>query len=314
MTAGVLPHATRAPARRRRPRHLGGYLLILPSVIVIGAVLGYPLVKLGILSFQKYGIHEIYTGTTTWVGFDNYRHLLGNSEFWHVLLRTAVFAAVNVGLTLLIGTGMALLMERVSRWMRVLFTTGLVLVWAMPVVVAVTVWQWMVDQQFGVFNWLLSSLGWHSMAHHNWFENPVEGLGVITAVVVWGALPFVVLTLYAGLTQVPKELTEAARIDGADAFAVFRHVTFPILKPLFIILTSLSVIWDFGVFTQVFLMRNARPEPDYYLMNVYAYEKAFGISEYGEGATVAVVIVLVLLAATVFYIRQMVRIGEVGSA
>ena len=89
---------------------------------------------------------------------------------------------------------------------------------------------------------------------------------MIAAIVVWGAIPFVAITLYAGLTQVPRELVEAASIDGANAFRIFRDITLPILKPIFVILTSLSVIWNFQVFTQIWIIRNARPEADYFLM------------------------------------------------
>ena len=113
----------------------------------------------------------------------------------------------------------------------------------------------------------------------------------------------------AGLAQVPGELLEAASIDGARPWRAFRDVTFPILKPIFIILTSLSIIWDFQVFNQPYLLRFQRPEPDYYLMSIYAYERAYG-GNYGLGASIALVMVLLMLAVTFFYIRQMVRIGE----
>ena len=134
---------------------------------------------------------------------------------------------------------------------------------------------------------------------------------MITSLIVWGAIPFVAITVYAGLTQVPGELLEAAQIDGSGAFRRFRDVTFPILKPIFVILASLSIIWDFQVFTQPFLLRLQRPDPDYWLMSIYAYEKSFGISQYGLGSAIALVMLLLMLGVTFFYIRQMVRIGEV---
>jgi N,N'-diacetylchitobiose transport system permease protein len=134
---------------------------------------------------------------------------------------------------------------------------------------------------------------------------------VITSLIVWGAVPFVAITIFAGLTQVPGELLEAAEIDGSGAFKRFRDVTFPILKPIFVILTSLSIIWDFQVFTQPFLLRMQRPDPDYWLMSIYAYEKSFGISQYGLGSAIALVMLVIMVFVTFFYIRQMIRIGEV---
>jgi len=218
---------------------------------------------------------------------------------------------VNVGLTMVVGTLIAILLSKVGRFMRTLLTTGLVLAWSVPVVVAVQLWLWMTDYENGVVNYLFTKLGFGNFVQHDWFANSIEGFGVITALIVWGAIPFVAITVYAGLTQVPGELLEAAEIDGAGGFARFRDITFPILKPIFVILTSLSIIWDFQVFAQPFLLRYGRPNPDYFLMSVYAYERSFGISQYGLGSAIALTMVLLLLGVTFFYIRQMVRIGEV---
>jgi N,N'-diacetylchitobiose transport system permease protein len=222
-----------------------------------------------------------------------------------------VFTADAVALTMLFGTVIALLLARLGGFMRMLLTTGLVLVWAMPVVVAVNIWVWMFDFEFGVFNWALTELGVGDYVNHDWFENSTTGLAIIMAVVVWGAIPFVAITIYAGLTQVPRELVEAASIDGSGPFRIFRDITFPLLKPIFVILASLSIIWDFQVFNQVWIMRGNDPSSDYYLMSVYAFVESFKLSEYGFGAAIALVMVAIMFCITFVYIRQMVRIGEV---
>ena len=286
------------------------YLLVVPALFVIVAVLGYPLYRLFTLSFQQYGLFELIRHEGTWVGLDNYRTILGDHQFWTVLLRTILFTAVTVALTMLFGTLIALLLARLGAFMRLLITTALVLAWAMPPVVAVNIWSWMVDYEFGVLNWTLARIGLERYDHHDWFANPWEGFAVITAIVVWGAVPFVTITIYAGLTQVSRELVEAAAIDGAGPVRSFRDITLPILKPIFVILASLSVIWNFPVFTQIWIIRNARPEEDYFLMSIYSFVESFGKSEYGYGSAIAVVTVLTLIAVTFFYIRQMVRIGE----
>lgn len=306
----LVPARRRSPLRTRIARTAPPYLLLLPAIAVIGAVLGYPLYKLVVLSFQHYGLFELLRHQGTWVGFDNYTTILHDAEFWRVLLRTIVFTAVNVGLTMLLATLIALLLARLGSFMRVLLSAGLVLVWAMPPVVSVNIWNWMVDYEFGVLNWTLTKLGVGNFLHHDWFENPVSGLLVVTAIVVWGAIPFVAITLYAGLTQVPRDLVEAAEIDGANALKVFRDITFPILKPVFVICASLSVIWDFQVFSQIWILRNARPESGYWLMAVYSFVTSFSVSQYGLGSAIALVMVLIMLGVTFVYIRQMVRIGE----
>src|SRR5437879_10721448 len=108
----------------------------------------------------------------------------------------------------------------------------------------------MFDYEFGIVNWFLTRIGAGDYIHHNWFENPVQGFAVITIIVVWGAIPFLALTLYAGLTQVPRELVEAAQIDGARPWQVFTNVTLPIVRPLFIILFCLSTNWVYTVLYQ----------------------------------------------------------------
>jgi N,N'-diacetylchitobiose transport system permease protein len=194
--------------------------------------------------------------------------------------------------------------------MRVLFTAGLIFVWAMPVVVAVAVWSWMVDYEFGVANWLLTELGVGNFNHHDWFANTWTGWTIITLLVVWGAIPFVALMVYAGLTQVPQELVEAASTDGASPARVFRDVTMPLLKPIFVILVSLSIIWDFQVFNQIWILRNAQPEPQYFTMSIYAFTTSFQQSDYGLGSAIALVMVAILLVVSFVYIRQMVKIGD----
>jgi N,N'-diacetylchitobiose transport system permease protein len=175
----------------------------------------------------------------------------------------------------------------------------------------VNIFYWMVDYEFGVLNWVLTELHVGDFEQHDWFANPWSGFAVIGAVIVWAAIPFVAITVYAGLTQVPRELLEAAAMDGAGSVRSFRDITMPILKPVFVILISLSIIWDFRVFDQIWIMRDQRPGADYYTMSIYAFFEAFKVSQYGLGAAIAVVMVLIMCVVTVFYIRQMVRIGEV---
>ena len=303
------------PARRRRRvrpgRAVSPYLLLLPALAVIVAVLGYPLYRLVALSFQEYGLAELIAREGRWIGLDNYETILGDRRFWTVLGRTVAFTAVTVGLTMVLGTLIALLLARLGTFMRLLITTGLVLVWSMPPVVSVNIWSWMVDYEFGVLNWGLAELGLDYFARHDWFVNPIEGFAVITAIVVWGAIPFVAITIFAGLTQVSGEMVEAASIDGAGAFRIFRDITLPILKPIFVILASLSVIWNFQVFSQIWIIRNARPEEHYFLLSIYSFVESFNASRYGLGSAIALVMVLAMLCVTFVYIRQMVRIGEI---
>ncbi len=297
--------------RQRIGRAAAPYALLTPAAAAIGVILAYPMYLLVRMSFQKYGLFELIRHKGRWIGTANYGHIFQDAEFWRVVLRTVAFTAVCVSLTMVLGTAIALLLVQVGRLMRVALTTGLVLVWAVPVIVAVDIWRWMVDYEFGVANWTLTTLHLGDFVRHDWFANPWTGFGVFTALIVWGAIPFVTITVYAGLAQVPEELLEAAAIDGARPWAVFREVTFPLLMPIFVILTSLSIIWDFQVFQQIWVMLDARPSTDYYTMAIYAFHQSFQISEYGLGAAIAAVMVLFMFLATLVYLRQMLRAGDV---
>jgi N,N'-diacetylchitobiose transport system permease protein len=281
-------------------------------IVVITAILAYPLYKLVTLSFQKYGLFELIQRKGTWIGLDNYESVLTDEIFWRVLLRTVLFTAATVGLTMVIGTLIAFLLTRVSPWVRVLLSAALILAWSMPAVVAVQVWFWMTNFQNGILNYILTEAGVGDYMQHDWYETTFSKLAMVSLLIVWGAIPFVVITVYAGLAQVPRELVEAAEIDGAGPVRVFRDVTFPILRPIFLILTSLSIIWDVGVFTQPYLLIGAsHVDPTNYIMGVYVFIEGYAHSDFGRGAAISLILLLVVAALSVFYVRRMVKMGEV---
>jgi N,N'-diacetylchitobiose transport system permease protein len=279
---------------------------VAPSILVVGAVLAYPLYELVRVSFQHYGLFELIRRHGQWIGLHNYGSVLHDSVFWHTLERTIVFTIANVTLTMVLGTLIALLMTHVGAIVRVLLGIALMLVWAMPPVVGVQVWYWMTNYQNGVVNYALG------LGQHDWYATPFSQLALVTTLVVWGALPFVVVTVFAGLSQVPGELVEAAAVDGARPWRVFRDVTFPILKPIFLILTSLSIIWDFGVFTQpLLLIGREHVDHSNYLMGIYLFEEGYAKSEFGRGAAISVLMLFMVAVLSIFYVRRMVKMGEV---
>jgi N,N'-diacetylchitobiose transport system permease protein len=311
VTAPVRAAGPVAPGRRRRP--VGSalpYGLVLPSILLLVGLLAYPLVVLVRASFQKLDLRQLIRRETVWVGLDNYSTILTDREFWAVTIRTLVFAVVCVGLTMIAGTLVALLMRRLGRPMRLLVSAGLLLAWATPPVSAATVFRWLFDEQYGVVNWAVTALTPVDWSQHSWFAAQLPAFSVIVLCVVWQAVPFVALTLYAGLTTIPEGVLEAARIDGAGPWRTFWAVTGPMLKPVFLILTSLSVIWDLKVFTQVYVITRGGPDRQTVLMNLYTYNQGFGVSRFGLASAAAVIMVLLTLAVTVWYVRMMIRVGE----
>ena len=268
-------------------------------------MLGYPLVRLGTMSLQEYGLPQVFGQPAPWVGFANFRAILEDPYFWTVLWRTLIFCFVNVALTMVLGVLIGLLLEALGKGMRLLVSVSLIIAWAMPALTATIVWQWMFDTEYGLVNWALGRQG------ESWWANQLTFFMVATIIVVWMGIPFIAFTVYAGLTQVPGEIIEAARIDGARFRDIFRYVSFPALKPILLILTSLSVIWDFRVFTQIYVLQKAGGiTRDTNLLGVFAYRISIGENRFDIGAAVAVVMVLITVILTMVYLRAMLRQEE----
>jgi N,N'-diacetylchitobiose transport system permease protein len=306
------PRTSDAPVAARRGRRLGTvllpYWLLAPATLVLGLVLVYPLFRLVELSLQKFGLRQQFGAPADFAGLDNYTRVLGDQQFWTVLGRTVAFCAETVVLTLTVGMLVALLVQRVGRLMRLAMITSLLLAWAMPPLSSTIVWQWMFDTQFGLVNWLLTTLGVGNYDNHSWLSNSVSFYFVATLVVVWMGVPFIAFTLYAGLTQVPRDLIEAAQLDGAGALKRFRYVVVPMLKPILLILTALSVLWNFRVFTQIYVLQKAGGvSRDTNVLGIYAYRISIGESRFDVGAALAVLMVIIMLLFSLLYLRQMTK-------
>ncbi|MEU1463129.1 sugar ABC transporter permease [Streptomyces sp. NPDC005727] len=286
------------------------YLLLLPALLATLILLGWPLVKNGMLSFQNLNPRQLIQHLTEWNGGDNYKEVLSGPDFWHVVERSVVFTAVNVVLIMLFGTLTGLLLARLGKKMRLLLLLGLVLAWAMPVIAATTVYQWLFAQRYGVVNWVLDKLGWHSMADYNWFGSQLSTFSVITLLIVWQSIPFVAINLYAATTTIPRELYEAASLDGAGAWKSFTSVTFPFLRPFLYATTFLEVIWVFKAFPQIFAINEGGPDHLTETLPIYAFVEGVGNQHFGVGAAISFLTILVLLVITSYYLRMVLKQEE----
>jgi N,N'-diacetylchitobiose transport system permease protein len=297
-------------SRRTLLNRLAPWLLLTPATAVLLVLTGYPLVKLVITSTQRYGREQVFGAPPEFVGLDNYRTVLTDRVFWDVLQRSVLFCLANVVLTMTLGMLVALLINRLGRAMRLLVTVGLLMAWAMPALTAIVIWSWMFDSQYGVVNSLLTSLGL-DYAGHSWLIDPLSFFGVATLVITWQSVPFVAFTLYAALTQVPDDVMEAAQLDGTSAWQRFRLVVVPFIRPVLLIVTVLQVIWDLRVFTQIFALQDSGGIAEKTnTIGVYIYQVGVAQGRFDVGSAIAVLMVVIMLAASFVYVRQIVRTEE----
>ncbi|WKU49289.1 sugar ABC transporter permease [Streptomyces sp. VNUA116] len=288
------------------------WLYLAPALVLLGGLLLYPVYQLGLISFLEYTQAQVSGGRpTSFQGFGNYAALFRDGQFREVLVTTVLFAAACVLATLATGCALAVLLTRVRALPRLALMTAALGAWATPAVTGSTVWLFLFDPDFGPVDKLLTRLGMSGFDGYSWTYDRYSAFALVLLEVVWCSFPFVMVTVYAGIRAVPAEVLEAAALDGASQWRVWRAVTAPMLRPILVVVTLQSVIWDFKVFTQIYVMTNGGGIAGQNLtLNVYAYQKAFASSQYSLGSAIGVVMLLILLAVTLAYLRLLRRQGE----
>jgi N,N'-diacetylchitobiose transport system permease protein len=287
------------------------WLLLTPSALAILLVTIAPIGYLIWVSVTNYNQRGLFTGAFEYVGLEQYTTTLGSSEFWMSLLRTGAMTGAMVGLSVVLGVGFAQLLARLGAPMRVALSVVLVLVWAMPTVATSLVWTWLFQPGYGVVNWILTQLRvFGDLTDTDWASSPSLAFTSIVILVVWQAVPFIALTLYAALSQMPGEWAEAARVDGASEWRLWWSVTLPYLRPTLLLVSILSLIWDFNVFNQIWLVSQGGPDDATSTLGVYAYKTAFVGFEVGHGAAISVLTTVLLAGLSAVYVRRLIRSGE----
>lgn len=306
----------------RLPDKYFPYVLLVPGLAVIGGLLLFPLLQMGRMSFQRIGLREIRgMAAPDAVGWQNYATVLSNELFWSSLRNTFLFAVIAVSGTLVVGTLVGLLLHHLGRVVSVIVLVAIMLAWATPHISVAVIWRWMFDDYRGIGNWLLNALpdplsaalfGRSDWTGFTWTMDPVPLYIVLVLAVVWQSFPFISVSVLAGLKSIPGELPEAARIDGAGPWRGFWQVTFPLLKPVFAVLTVLSVIWDFKVFTQIYILSGSTlANREIFNLSLYGYAEAFKVPpDMGVGSAIAIVFTIILLLLTSVYLRQILRREE----
>ena len=285
--------------------------MLSPAIVVLAVVIGWPLINLIIMSTQEYGRAQVFGAPAPFVGLDNFAYVLQDDKFWAVFNRSVLFAAVNVILTMTLGTLVALAMFQMSKALRYVVQAGLLVAWAMPQLTAVIVWGWMFNTEYGVINYSLTEFFGLDYLGHSWFAEPLSFFAVATIIITWQSVPFVAFTIYAGLTQIPNEVREAAMLDGASAFQRFANLTIPYLRPVFAIVITLQIIWDLRVFTQIYALQGLGGLRELTsTLGVYIYNISLGSGDYGMGGAISLIMVVLMSALSFYYVRRTIKEAE----
>ena len=277
-------------------------LLVAPAIVVIGGLIGYPVIRTAWLSFTDADLSSLISGEMSFIGLDNYVDALSDPTLRRAAVATVVFGLACVVGTMLVGIAVALLLNRAFRG-RTLLGVLVLLPWAIPNVAASLVWRWIFHDQYGVLNWALSSLGLSSFDGFAWFNNWFTAFVVIGVVVIWQSFPLVSLVLLAGLQTIPGDVMEAAKIDGTTAWQRTRLIVLPMLKPLLLVLIVISTIWDFKIFDQIYILSGGGPARRTEVLAFTAYREAFTQSDFGLGSALAMILFVILIIVTIVYIR-----------
>ncbi len=271
-------------------------LFLAPAGLVLGAVTLFPAIYIIWLSLER---RSLAFGVSRFVGLSNYARLITDERFWNALSNTVYFAAVSVALELVLGLAMALLLRRAFRG-RALFYAVVLIPWAVPTVVSARMWEWIYNADFGVLNYLLG-------AKVNWLGSPAWAMHAAILMDVWKSTPFVALLLLAGLQNIPRELYQAAQVDGAGAWTVFWRIMLPLLLPLMLVVLIFRTIDAFRVFDAIYVLTGGGPANTTETLSIYAYKVLFQSLEFGYGSALAVSVLAGVGLVTIFYARLLRR-------
>ena len=281
---------------RLRHSYWPAYLYVLPALFFLTVFLLWPTVYSLLLSVQRW---DFLSENRPFVGLENYRGLFASGEFRHSLRVTLLFVAVSVPVRMALGLGLAQLVLQETRLNRVL--RG---VYFLPVVsssVAISlVWRWLFNTDAGLINALVTELGGAKIP---WLIDPNTALWAVIIVSVWRGLGYDIVLFIAGLQAIPREYTEAAQIDGASAWGVFRAITWPLLTPTTFFILVVSVIGSFQVFAIVNVMTGGGPALGTDVLVNLLYRRAFIYFDIGRASALAVVLLVILLVLTLIQFR-----------
>jgi multiple sugar transport system permease protein len=282
------------------------YALLAPAIVVTAAIVFVPVAQTAWMSFYDYLLYR--PNRVPFVGLANYARLLGDETFWLSLWNSLIWVCGAVSAQFVLGFLAALLLNRSFAW-RGPARALMIVPWALPSVIIGLMWTWMYDFNLGVINDALLRLG-VIRAPVPWLAQPETALLSVILTLTWQGFPFFAVVILAGLQAIPRDLYEAAAIDGANAWQEFRHVTLPSLAGVIATALLLRLIWVANSLDVILVMTGGGPGLETHTLPLYAFLKAYSGHEFGYGSALAVVLTLLLLAAVAAYVFRVAREHE----
>jgi multiple sugar transport system permease protein len=281
------------------------FLLVVPALALLGAVLAWPLASAVVLSFQNV---RFVGSAGSFVGAANYERVLADPAFWRAVRLSLAWVVANAVLQTALALAAALVLNQ--RWPGVrIARTWIILTWIVPTVVVVMIWRWLFSTSGGMINPLLI-LGGVIDRPVGFFATPEMAFATLVFINSWRWFPFIALMLLAGLTRIPAELLEAARVDGAGPWKRFTRITWPLLAPTLIVLLVIGTLLSFNVFDIIWLLTAGGPAGGTRTLPVLIYETAFRAHRVSEAAAIAVLSTLLLMGFAVLATRALARAGD----
>jgi multiple sugar transport system permease protein len=301
------PAGTRTRVRRPSSQW-AAWAFLAPVTVYLGLFYAYPLYRSLDLSLRDYTVASFVHGDAPFAGLGNYSKVVHDPTFVPALVHTLVFTGASLAFQFAIGMALAVFFYRhfpLSATLRALFLVP----WLLPLIVSASVWSWMFDSESGIVNYALHLLGLGTV---DWLTSPHWSLVSVIITNVWIGIPFNLVLLHSGLQAIPASLYEAAALDGAGPWQRFRHITFPLLRPVSAITLLLGMIYTLKVLDIIWIMTRGGPVNSSTTFATWSYRLGFGnlLPEFGPSAAVADLLVIMALVFGLVYIRAQRRARE----
>jgi len=273
---------------------------VAPALLVLLAVLGWPLVQAVLLSFQNV---KVIGSQGSFIGFGNYAKVLADQNFWGALGRSAIWVLANAVVQTALALGTALILNQKFPGVRIA-RTWVIITWIVPTVVVVIIWRWLLSSSGGMINPILIQLNLIERPI-GFFQSRESAMTSLILINSWRWFPFTALMMLAALVNIPFELYEAGRIDGAGAWQRFKRITWPLLQPTLVVLGVVGTLLSFNVFDVIWLLTAGGPAGGTQTLPVLIYETAFKGYQLSEAATISVLTSIVLMGFALFMTRAM---------